>query len=140
MQEEEKLINATRQLLLAVAESPPVRASNQRATQKLLDHLFTAYSRYANLAVITTNGQEFASGSLNAVERGRAQAAGPGDNVRGFIPVLPSAPTSMTVFGDNLDQDDVFREWCLCFLNQRTARIAFAGASRELWMEVSQTS
>jgi len=54
--EEERVIGQTRQLLLAMAESAPVRADNRRDSKKLLDDLFGSYPRYVNLGVIKTNG------------------------------------------------------------------------------------
>jgi PAS domain S-box-containing protein len=59
--EEGQLIGQTRQLLLALAESAPVRAGNRRDCQKLLDQLFGSYPRYANLGVVRTNGMVLAS-------------------------------------------------------------------------------
>src|SRR5439155_6485874 len=40
MREEEKLIGETRQLLLAMSESAPVRMGGRRACKKLVDELF----------------------------------------------------------------------------------------------------
>ncbi len=59
--EEEELVGGTRQLLLALSGSSPVRSGNQRACKKLLDELFASYPRYANLGVIRTNGELLAS-------------------------------------------------------------------------------
>jgi signal transduction histidine kinase len=61
IREEEELAGATRQLLLAVSGSAPVRTGNQRGCKRLLDELFASYPRYANLGVITTNGEVLAS-------------------------------------------------------------------------------
>jgi signal transduction histidine kinase len=59
--EEEKLMGETRQLLIAMAESGPVRSGNRRNSKKLVDELYASYPRYANLGVITTNGEILAS-------------------------------------------------------------------------------
>jgi signal transduction histidine kinase len=59
--EEQEVIGGTRQLLLAVAESSSVASLNPARCKKWLDELFGTYRRYANLGVITTNGQLLAS-------------------------------------------------------------------------------
>jgi signal transduction histidine kinase len=59
--EEEKLMGETRQLLIAMAQSGPVRSGNRRNSKKLVDELYASYQRYANLGVITTNGEILAS-------------------------------------------------------------------------------
>jgi len=59
--EERQVIGQTRQLLLAMAESAPVRAGNRRDCKKLLDQLFGSYPRFANLGVVWTNGIVLAS-------------------------------------------------------------------------------
>jgi signal transduction histidine kinase len=59
--EEAKVIGATRQLMLAMGESAPMRSGNPAACQKLVDHLYAAYPRYANLGVVKTNGEVIAS-------------------------------------------------------------------------------
>ena len=59
--EEGQVIGQTRQLLLALAESAPVRAGNRRDCKKLLDEVFGSYPRYANLGVVRTNGIVLAS-------------------------------------------------------------------------------
>jgi signal transduction histidine kinase len=59
--EEDDILGSTRQLLLAVAESTAVRTSNQKNCKKLLDELFASYPRYANLGVLTTNGDPWTS-------------------------------------------------------------------------------
>ena len=61
--EEIRVIGQTRQLLLALAESAPVRSGNRRDSNKLLADLFGSYPRYANLGVIGTNGLILASAS-----------------------------------------------------------------------------
>jgi len=61
--EEGQVIGQTRQLLLALADSAPVRLGKQRDTKKLLDKVFGSYPRYANLGVILTNGVVLASAS-----------------------------------------------------------------------------
>jgi signal transduction histidine kinase len=59
--EEEKLIGGTRQLLLAMAESAPVRNGNRVGCKKLCDELFSSYRKFANLGVVSTNGEILAS-------------------------------------------------------------------------------
>ena len=59
--DEDELIGSTRQLLLAISESSYVRSQDPRRCKKGLDDLFASYPRFANLGVITTNGQVFAS-------------------------------------------------------------------------------
>jgi PAS domain S-box-containing protein len=59
--EERQVIGQTRQLLLALAESVPVRSGNRRDGKKLLDGVFGSYPRYANLGVVRTNGVPLAS-------------------------------------------------------------------------------
>lgn len=61
VREESRVINQTRQLLLALAESAQVRSSNRRDAKKLLDEMFGSYPRYANLGVASTNGAVLAS-------------------------------------------------------------------------------
>lgn len=59
--EESQVIGQTRQLLLVLADSAPVRAGNSRDCKKLLDELFGSYPRYSNLGVVRTNGIVLAS-------------------------------------------------------------------------------
>jgi signal transduction histidine kinase len=59
--DEEELIGSTRQLLLAVSESSYVRSLDPHRCKKGLDDLFASYPRFANLGIITTNGQLLAS-------------------------------------------------------------------------------
>lgn len=59
--EEDKAVAATRQLLMALAESSAIQTHNRRSTKKLLDELFASYPRYANLGVVNTNGEVMAS-------------------------------------------------------------------------------
>jgi PAS domain S-box-containing protein len=61
MREEGQVIGQTRQLLLALAESSPVRSGNRRDCKKLLDELFGSYPRYDNLGVVGINGMVLAS-------------------------------------------------------------------------------
>jgi len=61
MGEEQKLIVETRQLLVAMAESAPVRTASRRGCKKLVDELFAISPRYANLGVIGTNGDVLAA-------------------------------------------------------------------------------
>lgn len=59
--DEEDLIGSTRQLLLAVSESSYVHSFDPRRCKKALDDLFASYPRFANLGVLTTNGEVLAS-------------------------------------------------------------------------------
>ena len=59
--EEGRVIGQTRQLLLVLAESSPVRSGSRRGCKKLLDEMFGSYPRYANLGVVGTNGMVLAS-------------------------------------------------------------------------------
>ncbi len=59
--EEGRVIGQTRQLLLVLAESSPVRSDSRRDCKKLLDDLLGSYPRYANLGVVETNGMVLAS-------------------------------------------------------------------------------
>jgi PAS domain S-box-containing protein len=59
--EDGRVIGQTRQLLLALAESSPVRLDSRRDCKKLLDDLLGSYPRYANLGVVETNGMVLAS-------------------------------------------------------------------------------
>ncbi len=59
--EEERLLAHTRQVLLAVSVSGPVRSGNERMCQRLLTEVFTNNPSYANLTVLKTNGQLLAS-------------------------------------------------------------------------------
>jgi signal transduction histidine kinase len=59
--EEEKLMGESRQLLIAMTESSSVRSGNRRNSKKLVDELYASYPRYANLGVISTNGEILAS-------------------------------------------------------------------------------
>ena len=59
--EDGRVIGQTRQLLLALAESSPVRSGSRRDCKKLLDDLLGSYPRYANLGVVETNGTVLAS-------------------------------------------------------------------------------
>lgn len=61
--QEEQVIGETRQLLLAVAESAPVRSGNRRGCKELLGELIRSYPRYANFGVIQTNGELLATGT-----------------------------------------------------------------------------
>lgn len=54
--EEGQVIGQTRQLLLALSKSAPVRSGSRRGSKKLLDELLGSYPRYANLGVVLTNG------------------------------------------------------------------------------------
>jgi signal transduction histidine kinase len=72
--EEHQIIGSTRQLLLAFSESASVHSLNSRRCKKAVDELFAAYPRYANLGILTTNGEVLASalpivGSENLADR-----------------------------------------------------------------------
>jgi signal transduction histidine kinase len=54
--DEQQVIDDTRQLLLAFSESASVRSLNSRKCKRAVDELFTSYPRYANLGILTTNG------------------------------------------------------------------------------------
>jgi signal transduction histidine kinase len=54
--EEQEVISAARQLLLAISESAPVRTLNPRRCKRWLDELQTAYPRYGCLGLALTNG------------------------------------------------------------------------------------
>ena len=59
--DEEELIGSTRQLLLAVSESSYVRSFDPHRCKKGMDDLFASYPRFANLGLLTTNGEVLAS-------------------------------------------------------------------------------
>lgn len=61
VREEQELAGGTRQLLLALAEASAVRNGNRRASKKLVDDLLATYPKYANLGVLSTNGEVLAS-------------------------------------------------------------------------------
>ncbi len=72
--EEEKIAGQTKQLLLGMAEASPVRMGGRRGCKRLVDELLGAYPRYANLGVISTNGEVLATAvppasSLNLADR-----------------------------------------------------------------------
>ncbi|HTL18768.1 MAG TPA: cache domain-containing protein, partial [Patescibacteria group bacterium] len=73
--DEEELVGSTRQLLLAISESSYVRSLDARRCKKGLDDLFASYPRFANLGILTTNGQVLAS----------ARPASAGISQRGFV-------------------------------------------------------
>ena len=54
--EEQELVGATRQLLLAISESAPVRTLTPRRCKRWLDELHITYPRYGCLALALTNG------------------------------------------------------------------------------------
>jgi signal transduction histidine kinase len=64
--EEERIIGDTKQFLLALAETSEVRGGNARACKRLMDKESAGYARYANLGVITTNGEILASAQRSA--------------------------------------------------------------------------
>jgi signal transduction histidine kinase len=59
--EEQNVIGATRELLLALAESSQVRESHRQDCKKLLDKLFVSHPHYVFLGVVKTNGEILAS-------------------------------------------------------------------------------
>jgi signal transduction histidine kinase len=59
--EEEKSIAETHQLLLAISVAPPVRSLDPAGSMKLFTELSESYPRYANLGLLTTNGEVLAS-------------------------------------------------------------------------------
>jgi signal transduction histidine kinase len=59
--DEQLVVDGTRQLLLAFSESISVHSLNARRCKKAVDELFASYPRYANLGVLTTNGDILAS-------------------------------------------------------------------------------
>lgn len=128
--EEEQVIGQARQVLLALAQSAPVRSGNKRESKKWLDDLFNSNPRYANLGMVGTNGIVLASArpipeSENLSNRGffsravatRAFAVGdfpdphsPGKPIVNFgYPVLNSAGQVQAVVFAALDLDWVSR-------------------------------
>jgi PAS domain S-box-containing protein len=59
--EEARLLGQTQQVLLAVSEAAPVRSGNERACYRLLNEVYSNHPNYANLGVLTTNGDVLAS-------------------------------------------------------------------------------
>jgi signal transduction histidine kinase len=59
--QEEDVLAGTRQLLLAISESAPVRSLDAQRCKRWLDDLVTVYPRYANVGVLTTDGRLLAS-------------------------------------------------------------------------------
>jgi signal transduction histidine kinase len=59
--EEQEILDATRQLLLAISESASVRSLEPRRARRSLDELYQIYKRYGNLGLVTTNGDLVAS-------------------------------------------------------------------------------
>ena len=59
--QEQEVLSSSRQLLLALSESASVRSLNPRRCQKSLDEWFAINRRYANLGVLSTNGEVLAS-------------------------------------------------------------------------------
>jgi PAS domain S-box-containing protein len=77
---EDEMVAGTRQLLHTVAESSQVQSGRATNCTKLLTALFADYPRYANLGVIKTNGEVFASalalaGPVNLADRSYFQRA-----------------------------------------------------------------
>jgi signal transduction histidine kinase len=103
--EEEKLLGETRQLLLAVAESSPVRSDNPQVCRKYLSELFASYPRYANFGVIKTNGEVEASAvplqmPVNLTERGFLhRVLQSGGLAMGDFPAVPGAGKQTVDFG-----------------------------------------
>jgi signal transduction histidine kinase len=59
--QEDGMVSATRQLLLATAESPEVYSLNAKRCRKFLAGEIAHYPRYANLGVLKTNGEVIAT-------------------------------------------------------------------------------
>jgi signal transduction histidine kinase len=59
--EEKEMVGATRQLLLAVAESSAVRSGDQPAVRRLLEELLATYPRYSNFGYLNAKGKLVAS-------------------------------------------------------------------------------
>ncbi len=59
--EEEQSIDETRQFLLAVSLAPPIRLLDPAGSFKLFTELSESYPRYANLGLLTTNGDAVAN-------------------------------------------------------------------------------
>ena len=59
--DEQGLVSATRQLLLATAESSAVHSLSSRRCRKFLIEELNSYPRYSNLGVLKTNGELLAS-------------------------------------------------------------------------------
>lgn len=59
--QERELVGATSQLLLAIAESAPVRSGSARGSRRFLQDILASYPRYANLGVLSTNGEILAT-------------------------------------------------------------------------------
>src|SRR5437899_4394065 len=70
--EDEKLIGETRRLLVALAESAPIRNGNRRGSMELVDKL-NLYPRYANLGVTGTNGEVLATAASLPVGTNHSQ-------------------------------------------------------------------
>jgi PAS domain S-box-containing protein len=66
---EDELVTGTRQLLLTVAESSQVRSWRRTACNTLLAKLLANFPQYANVGIIATNGEVFAS-ALPVVQSG----------------------------------------------------------------------
>lgn len=59
--EEQQILGATRQLLLAVSESAPVRSLDPDACNRLIADVYGSYPRYANLGIVTLDGEILAA-------------------------------------------------------------------------------
>src|SRR5258708_15824451 len=62
--EEAEMVNSTRQLLLAIAESAPAHSLNAKRCKKFLADELAYYPRYSNLGILKTNGEAVASALL----------------------------------------------------------------------------
>ena len=103
--EEERIIRQTRQLLLAMAESAAVRSGDSAGCKQLVDELYSGDARYANLAVIRTNGEVLASaaGPAGSMTQGDRQffqrVIESGDFVVGNFPVNRAIGKQVIDFG-----------------------------------------
>src|SRR4051812_2262485 len=59
--EEEKALGDARLMLLAMAQSVPVRTGNARGCETLAQELTNSYPRYVNIGVVTSNAEILAS-------------------------------------------------------------------------------
>jgi len=145
--EEQKLIGETRQLLLAMAESFPVRSGNRRGCKKLVDELFDTYPRYANLGVINTNGQVIATAlgsdsptnflDLNFFRRAVAMRAFTIDDFPGYDPEKPTVSFGAPVI-DRFDQLQgvVFATLDLSWVNRFGTEVASQLPKGATWTEL----
>lgn len=147
--EEQKVIGETRQLLLAMAESLPVRTMNRRNCKKLVDELFDTYPRYANLGVINTNGEIIATASgteslsnytnQNFFRRNVATRAFAIDDFPGPDPDRPTVSFGVPII-DRFDQLQgvVFATLDMNWLNRFGSEISAQLPNGATWTEVDR--